>query len=130
MSVVLCAPAAVAALAKQHPERHAAVAAALGCAYDSSGHANLAASLKSKLVQLMRNTGMPSGMGRSCMHAYLRSNDYILLSLGLSAAGYSSCDAVLLAGATMMQQRLLNNMPATYERLHIEQVFQEAMDYW
>jgi hypothetical protein len=30
----------------------------------------------------------------------------------------------------MAQQRLLNNMPTLYEQHRIEQVFQEAMDYW
>ncbi len=61
MSVVLCAPAAVASLASLHPHRHADVAAALGCSDISSNHTNVAATLKSKLVQLMRSTGMPSG---------------------------------------------------------------------
>jgi hypothetical protein len=62
MSVILCAPAAVAAMATLHPGRHATVAAALGCGDSAGSHSNLAATLKSKLVQLMRSTGMPSGL--------------------------------------------------------------------
>jgi hypothetical protein len=64
MSVILCAPAAVASLAALHPDRHAAVAAALGCDVVNGSHSNAAATLKSKLVQLMRSTGMPSGVFR------------------------------------------------------------------
>jgi hydroxyacid-oxoacid transhydrogenase len=115
MSVILCAPAAAAALAAQHPERHAAVASALGCMTGSSSsshstfHSQLAQRLKSKLVQLMRNTGMPSG---------------------LAATGYSCSDAASLAQATMAQQRLLNNMPSTFEQQRIQRVFEEAMVYW
>ena len=111
MSVILCAPAAAAALAAQHPERHAAVASALGCITDSSNssHTHLASILKSKLVQLMRSTGMPSG---------------------LAATGYNSSAAASLAAATMAQQRLLNNMPSTYDEARIQRVFEEAMVYW
>jgi hypothetical protein len=54
----------------------------------------------------------------------------IWLRPGLAATGYSSSDAAVLASATMAQQRLLNNMPTLYEQDRIEQVFQEAMDYW
>ncbi len=56
--------------------------------------------------------------------------DVIFLHSGLAAAGYTSSDASSLADATMVQQRLLNNMPTMFERHGIEQVFQEAMSYW
>lgn len=57
-------------------------------------------------------------------------NDNMCSRAGLAATGYTSSDAASLADATMLQQRLLNNMPAAYERHSIEQVFQEAMVYW
>jgi hypothetical protein len=30
----------------------------------------------------------------------------------------------------MAQQRLLNNMPTPYDQQRIQQVFEEAMNYW
>ncbi len=66
MSVILCAPAAVAALASHHHERYLAVDAALGCVDGASECANVASTLKNKLVRLMRSTNMPSGSLRYC----------------------------------------------------------------
>jgi hypothetical protein len=84
MSVILCAPASVAALASQHPERHAAVAAALGCTSFSSCQTSLPAALKSKLVQLMRSTGMPSGthFSREIIVSFIISHTVIFLRFG------------------------------------------------
>jgi hypothetical protein len=140
MSVVLCAPAAVAALASHHPDRHAAVAAALGCSGFGSSQTTLSATLKSKLVQLMRSTGMPSGthvfLVKSLFLSLFRAPsllcalDVTYVVSGIAAAGYSSSDAASLAAATMAQQRLLNNMPTCYEQHSIQRVFEEAMSYW
>jgi hypothetical protein len=124
MSVILCAPAATSALAAQHPDRHAAVAAALGCPDHSSGV------LKTKLVELMRSTGMPSGVRACGVVCAISSMSLSCSWAGLSAVGYSSSDAVSLASATMAQQRLLNNMPTLYGQHDIQRVFEEAMHYW
>jgi hypothetical protein len=98
MSVMLCAPAAVAALAPQHPARHAAVAAAIGCP-SSSSDSNLAEALKIKLVQLMRSTGLPSGWWAFKIALY---SDIVVHNLMVTAC----CDCQVLLLHAIVRQML------------------------
>ena len=108
MSVILNAPSVFRFTAPGNPERHLNAVALLG------GDANVderdaGDALASVLMRLMRDTGMPNGLG---------------------AVGYGDASIGRLVEGTLPQQRLLSNAPLPVERDGITELFAGAMRYW
>jgi hydroxyacid-oxoacid transhydrogenase len=107
MSVSLTAPQAFRFTFDSAPERHLAAAALL--APDGSAHTDASERLPSVLIDLMRDIGIPNGIG---------------------AVGYGEDDVADLVPGTMKQQRLLSIAPRTPSEDDIAEIFRRSIENW
>ncbi len=108
ISVVLSAPSIFKFTAAAAPERHLESAAYLGAdhgaAPEESGEI-----LSKRLVQLMRDTGMPNG---------------------LTGVGFSADQVLPLAQSSFRQKRAIANAPRDSNLVDLENMYRSALSYW
>ncbi len=109
MSVIVNAPAVFRFTAEACPERHLEAAFALGAVTDGARDDDAGEVLATRIIALMRATGMPNG---------------------LRGVGYEPADASALAAGAFPQKRLLANAPREITRDELERLFERAMLYW
>jgi len=107
MAVALTAPEAFRFTFSAVPERHIAAADLL--APDAAKPDDLADHLPRVLIELMRDVGIPNGVG---------------------AVGYSEADVPGLVEGAMKQQRLLATCPRTVTEDDIGRIFQDSLTLW
>jgi alcohol dehydrogenase class IV len=109
MSVVLTAPAAFRFTYPTAPARHLRAAELLGAPVRDLGETERREALPRALVALMRDIGMPSGLG---------------------ALGYGEGDVAALVEGTLRQPRLLANAPRDVGRGALETIVRESLRIW
>jgi len=109
MSVILTAPAAFRFTYATAPERHLRAAELLGVPVAELTETERREALPRALVSLMREVGIPSGLG---------------------AIGYSEADVPALIEGTMKQPRLLAGAPRAVGALELQGILRDAMRYW
>ena len=109
MSVVLTAPAVFRQTAVTAPERHLEIAALLGADVKGAADADAGEVLSQRLVQLMRDCGIPNG---------------------LAGLGYHPGDLSQLVKGALAQQRLLVNAPCEMSPDRLSSLFEDAMRCW
>jgi alcohol dehydrogenase class IV len=97
-SVVVNAPSVFRALSETSPERHAEAARALG-----------GETVETALVELMKKTGVPNGVG---------------------GIGYGAKDFDALAEGALAQKRLVDNAPRAIDLTAMRALFEGALRYW
>ncbi len=108
ISVVVNAPSVFRVTAATSPERHLAAAAALGADVHDAGPEDAAEALARTLVDAMRATGVPLGVG---------------------AVGYAESDVEALARGAIVQKRLVDNAPIAVDDEAMRGLFRGAMGY-
>jgi len=108
ISVVVNAPSVFRATAASSPERHLAAAEALGLDVQGAGPGDAAELLTRTLVEAMRATGVPLGVG---------------------ALGYGEGDVEALARGAIVQRRLVDNAPIAVDNEGMRALFRGAMGY-
>jgi hydroxyacid-oxoacid transhydrogenase len=107
MAVALTAPEAFRFTFEAHPERHLRAAELLD---PSAGKPNdLAEFLPGVLMKLMRDIGIPNGIG---------------------GVGYTKADVPALAEGTMKQQRLLATSPRPVDEDHVAGILTRSIELW
>ncbi len=109
ISVVVNAPACFRFTASAWPERHARAAELLGINTHGMSQAEAAYALSEAVIQLMRDLGIPNGIG---------------------ALGYKESDIPDLVKGAIKQERLLINSPRPVGQAELERLFSEAFKYW
>jgi hydroxyacid-oxoacid transhydrogenase len=109
ISVVVNAPSVFRATAATSPDRHLAAAAALGADVRSVAPADAGACLSRRVVELMREAGVPNGV---------------------SGVGYRQTDVEALARGSIVQKRLVDNAPMPVDEAAMRALFQGALSYW
>ena len=109
MSVILNAPAAFRFTAPAAPERHLEAARLLGAEVEGAGPDDAGELLAAALIRVMRDTGMPNGLG---------------------AIGFVEADAERLAEGTLPQHRVTKLSPRPAGRSDLESMFRAALRYW
>ena len=107
MSVSLTAPEAFRFSFESAPDRHLQAAAMLAPGQDKLNNAS--EQLPSALIDLMRDIGIPSGIG---------------------AVGYTESDVPDLVPGTMKQQRLLATCPRPVDEEDIAGIFTRSIENW
>jgi len=109
MAVILNAPAVFRFTAPACPGRHLEAAAALGVDVSNAKDADAGPILADRLVALMQQLGMPSG---------------------LRAIGYGEADIPALVLGTLPQHRVTKLSPRSFGEAELAGLFAEAMVYW
>lgn len=109
ISVIVNAPSVFRTTAVTLPARHADAAEWLGADTRSAGPDDAGEVLVSRILRMMRETGMPNGIG------------------GL---GYVEKDVSKLAEGAFAQQRLLTNAPMAVDRESLAELYRGASAYW
>ena len=109
ISVIVNAPSVFRTTAAALPARHADAAEWLGADSRGAGPDDAGEVLVSRILQMMRDTGMPNGVG------------------GL---GYVDSDVTKLAEGAYAQQRLLTNAPIAVDRESLAALYRGASAYW
>jgi hydroxyacid-oxoacid transhydrogenase len=109
IAVVLNAPAAFRFTGPTSPQRHLEAAQAMGADITGRGTEDAGSVLADRFVELMRRTGLPSG---------------------LEALGYSEEDIPALAKGAFAQQRPLAMAPRPVIMKDLEGMYQDALRYW
>jgi len=109
LSVVVNAPSVFRATAATSPARHLEAASALGADVRGAGPDDAAEILSSKLIDLMRTTGVPNGDG---------------------GVGYDERDLPQLTAGTVVQRRLVDNAPLPVDDAAMSALFRGALSYW
>ncbi len=107
MSVSLTAPEAFRFTFPAQPDRHLQIAGVL--APGASRPDNPAEALPAALIQLMKDIGIPNGIG---------------------GVGYDKADISDLVEGTMKQQRLLATAPLSVNESDIAQIFERSIELW
>lgn len=107
MSVALTAPEAFRFTFTAQPERHLAVARML--APENQSAAEPSEALPNALIQLMKDIGIPNGIGE---------------------VGYSKVDISDLVEGTMKQQRLLATAPLPVSEEDVARIFEQSIELW
>ena len=109
ISVILNAPAVFRFTAQASPHKHLCAAKLLGADIQESGPLDAGEILAKRLIEIMRMTGMPSGLGE---------------------VGYTEADLDRLVEGTLPQHRVtkLSPRPATADDLR--GIFRNALQYW
>ena len=107
MSVALTAPEAFRFTFTAQPERHLAVARML--APEKQSAAEPSEALPNALIQLMKDIGIPNGIGE---------------------VGYNKLDISDLVEGTMKQQRLLATAPLPVNEEDIARIFEHSIELW
>lgn len=108
VSVVVGAPSVFRATAATSPERHLEAARALGVT-TAALPADAGELVATKLISLMRATGVPNGVG---------------------GVGYTSADLDALAQGAFVQKRLVDNAPLAMTEASMRGLFEAALAYW
>jgi alcohol dehydrogenase class IV len=109
ISVIVNAPSVFRTTAEALPARHADAAAWLGADARGAGPDDAGETLVSRILQMMRETGMPNG---------------------ISGLGYGDSDVPRLAEGAFAQQRLLTNAPIGVNAESLAQLYRGAKTYW
>ena len=109
MAVILNAPAVFRFTAGANPQRHLLAARLLGLEVADTAPQDAGEILAAGLIELMRATGMPNGLG---------------------ALGYCEADAPALAEGTLPQHRVTKLSPRPAGREELIALFRAAMRYW
>jgi len=109
MSVIVNSPAVFRFTAEACPGRHLETAQALGADVTGVDEKDAGTLLSNRIVDLMRATHMPSGLG---------------------ALGYTSADTEALTEGAFPQRRLFMNTPRDVSRDDLRALFESAMAYW
>jgi hydroxyacid-oxoacid transhydrogenase len=109
MSVILNAPAVFRFTAQANPERHLFAAGLLGVDVSSSAAEDAGDVLSGALIDIMRRTGMPSG---------------------LRAIGFDEEDVDQLVAGTLPQHRVTKLSPRPAGEADLRKLFLDAMAYW
>ena len=109
MSVIVNAPAVFRFTADACPERHLDAARWLGADLAGVIDDDAGERLASRLIELMRITGIPNGVG---------------------GVGYGSTDLPTLAAGAWAQQRLVRNAPKAVDEAGLGELFGRALRYW
>jgi hydroxyacid-oxoacid transhydrogenase len=109
ISVVVNAPSVFRATATTSPQRHIDAAEALGADVQGVGPDEAGACLSRRVVDLMRATNVPNGVG---------------------GVGYGAADLDALMRGSIMQKRLVDNAPMPVDEASMRALFQGALSYW
>lgn len=109
ISVIVNAPAVFRLTGPACPERHLLGAQAMGATADEIGDQPPGDALASRIVTMMKATGIPNG---------------------LSGVGYGPDDIDNLVAKAAPQRRLLDNAPLPVAEAELRQLFSDAMAYW
>ncbi|MCB1897608.1 MAG: iron-containing alcohol dehydrogenase, partial [Rhodocyclaceae bacterium] len=91
------------------PDRHLDAARWLGADLTGATDDDAGERLASRLIELMRITGIPNGVG---------------------GVGYGSADLPTLAAGAWAQQRLVRNAPKAVDEAGLGELFGSALCYW
>jgi hydroxyacid-oxoacid transhydrogenase len=109
ISVVLTAPAVFRFTAQASPGRHLHAAAVLGVDVSRASAADAGELLGARLVELMRELGLPNG---------------------LAAIGFSAADAPALTKGAMLQERVTKLSPRAAGEADFLMLFEQSMTLW
>lgn len=109
ISVILNAPAVFRFTAQADPQRHLEAARLLGADTSHATPADAGDVLANRLIEIMRMTGMPSG---------------------LAEVGYSEADLDRLVEGTLPQHRVTKLSPRPADAADLRAIFTDAMQYW
>ena len=109
ISVILNAPAVFRFTAPADPERHLRAARLLGADTAGAADADAGDILADTVIELMRETGMPNGLG---------------------AIGFTDADVDALAAGTLPQHRVTKLSPRPADEDDLRNLFRDAMSYW
>ncbi|MBA2454038.1 MAG: iron-containing alcohol dehydrogenase [Chloroflexia bacterium] len=109
MSVMLNAPAVFRWTAEVNPERHLWAAQLMGVDTSNADPADAGEILAGAMIDLMRRTGMPNGLG---------------------AVGFESDDIDALVTGTIPQHRVTKLSPRPAGEEDLRELFTQAMRYW
>jgi hydroxyacid-oxoacid transhydrogenase len=109
MAVILNAPAVFRFTAGADPERHLQAAALLGADVAGADPDEAGEILAGAIIRLMRQTGMPNGLG---------------------AVGFTAADVDDLVAGTLPQHRVTKLSPRPAEADDLRRLFLDAMTYW
>ena len=109
MSVILNAPAVFRFTAQADPARHLEAARCLGADVSGASHADAGAILAGRIIEIMRLTGMPSG---------------------LAEVGFTEADLDALVEGTVPQHRVTKLSPRPASADDLRGLFHDAMRYW
>jgi hydroxyacid-oxoacid transhydrogenase len=109
ISVIVNAPSVFRHCAEGAPERHLEAAQCLGFDISDAGLGDAGEVVASRLIELMRSTDMPNGLG---------------------GVGFSKYDAKRLAASAIRQGRAIANGPRETNQNDIETIYERAVSYW
>ena len=109
LSVISTAPATFRWTFPTSPERHIRAAQLLGANVSSLTDAEAREALPKTLLSLMRDTGIPNGLG---------------------ALGFDDADVGSLVDGALKQQRLLVCSPREVDAPQLEQIVRASMEHW
>lgn len=109
MSVILNAPAVFRFTAPANPDRHLEAARMLGADVSGAGSDDAGDVLSAQLIDIMRRTGMPNGLG---------------------AVGFTEADIDQLVAGTLPQHRVTKLSPRPASEADLADLFRDAMVYW
>lgn len=109
MSVIVNAPSVFQFTASACPGRHLAAAEWLGADIRGAGEEDAAEVIAKQIINLMRSTDMPNGIG---------------------GVGYTGEDVSALTAGAFPQQRLLQNAPCAVTEDSLAGLFERAISYW
>ncbi|HET7056128.1 MAG TPA: iron-containing alcohol dehydrogenase, partial [Thermomicrobiales bacterium] len=109
ISVILNAPAVFRFTAPAAPHRHLCAAQMLGADITDAGPQDAGEVLANRLIEIMRMTGMPSG---------------------LAEVGYSEADLDRLVEGTLPQHRVTKLSPRPASADDLRGIFHNALRYW
>lgn len=109
MSVILNAPAVVRFTASACPQRHLAVAAALGADISGASESDAGEILADRIIHYMRELKMPNG---------------------LNAVGYDESDIPALVEGTLPQHRVTKLAPLPAGPDELTRLFRESLELW
>ena len=109
MSVIVNSPSVFRITANESPRRHLNGAHWLQAEVSGDDLADAGDALSSRLIELMKATGMPNG---------------------LSGVGYRADDIPALVGGALPQRRLLDNAPIEIQEEQLRAMYEGAVSYW
>ena len=109
MSVILNAPAVFRFTAPANPQRHLLGAQLMGVDISAVAEADAGAVLASAIISLMKQTGVPNGLG---------------------AIGFTKADIPKLVEGTLPQHRVTKLSPRPATAADLQTLFEEALRYW
>ncbi len=109
ISVIVNAPAVFRYTAEAAPERHLEAAGLLGAETAGAGNDAAGEVVSKRIVELMRDTAMPNGLG---------------------GVGFGAGDVKALANSAARQRRAIANAPRETNQDDIESIYRGALAYW